>query len=243
MTDSGGSDGLEVARGYSAWLAQPLIRRSAGRLALGLFNGPLLVQWPRLRLTPADRVLDLGCGAGTVLSFLASRIGFERPPVGIDASAGQVALGTELLGSHGGTAAGAGTGRPLVCLVQGSAARLPFADESFDVVLSSHVLHNLDEDVLDRALSEVRRVLRGGGRFCLWAFGSPHPWRNQVGRGILHALMRPPAAVRRHTYFRTERELVSALDRAGFVDVRPGPLRGFFWPPACPRICLAGCRG
>jgi len=49
-------------------------------------------------------------------------------------------------------------------LVEGSAARLPFPDDSFDFVVSLGTLHNLAVGELFAALEEIERVLRPGGR-------------------------------------------------------------------------------
>lgn len=51
---------------------------------------------------------------------------------------------------------------------------LPFADGSFDRVLSSLMLHHLDEDTKVSALAEVRRVLRPGGRLHVVDVGGAH---------------------------------------------------------------------
>ncbi|WP_433290485.1 class I SAM-dependent methyltransferase [Pseudonocardia sp. CA-142604] len=57
----------------------------------------------------------------------------------------------------------------------GSAAELPYPDGSVDRVLSALMFHHLDEAVKERTLTEVRRVLRPGGRLHLVDFaGQPH---------------------------------------------------------------------
>jgi ubiquinone/menaquinone biosynthesis C-methylase UbiE len=59
-------------------------------------------------------------------------------------------------------------------IVEASADDLPFADRSFDTVVSTHVLCSLPDRA--KALSEVRRVLRTGGRFVFLEHGlSPDP--------------------------------------------------------------------
>jgi SAM-dependent methyltransferase len=44
---------------------------------------------------------------------------------------------------------------------------LPFANDSYDVVVASEVLEHLDDEVLDKGINEIKRVLRPGGRFLM----------------------------------------------------------------------------
>jgi SAM-dependent methyltransferase len=93
---------------------------------------------------PARAILDAGCGTGGNLAHLEG----PGPRVGVDFSR------EALAGCRS-----RGLGR----LVRGDVGRLPFADASFDVVLSMSVIYH--EWVPDpaRALGELRRVLRPGG--------------------------------------------------------------------------------
>ncbi|HYN04741.1 MAG TPA: class I SAM-dependent methyltransferase, partial [Vicinamibacteria bacterium] len=98
-------------------------------------------------LSAGRLALELGCGTGIFLQKVAcsgARI------VGLDLSA-------DLLSRAHARLAGA----PNVVLHRGNAEQMPYAASSFDAVYGSSVLHHLD---LDRALSEVFRVLRPGGR-------------------------------------------------------------------------------
>lgn len=93
------------------------------------------------------RCLDLGCGTGVALATLA-RLGWSV--VGVDVSADQLRLARQRA-----EAAGAE-------LVQADAAELPFADGSFDAVVSL-VTHTDFEDAT-AVFAEAARVLRPGGR-------------------------------------------------------------------------------
>ncbi|CAN5908824.1 hypothetical protein BH23PLA1_BH23PLA1_29910 [soil metagenome] len=92
-------------------------------------------------------ILEIGCGYGKQLRELRGRI--EAPLVGLDFSASQLELaGGYLDGLEG------------IKLVLGSGDRLPFPDQSFDLVLTSAViLHNVPE-VAHRIRNEVIRVAR-----------------------------------------------------------------------------------
>lgn len=105
----------------------------------------------RLRpLAPGRRLLEVGCGIGVDTLRLA-RLGFAEV-VGIDLTAVAVRLAARRARREG-----LGTVRFGV----GDAEVLPFADGSFDVVYSFGVLHHTPR--IERAVSEVRRVLVPGG--------------------------------------------------------------------------------
>ena len=96
-------------------------------------------------LAPGQRVLDAGCGEG-VLTCLVARRGVNV--VGVDIS-GPNMDGARRLATQWGV-------RPR--FIQADADRLPFADSSFDVVLSSHVLEHLPDP--QRGMRELFRVTR-----------------------------------------------------------------------------------
>jgi SAM-dependent methyltransferase len=97
---------------------------------------------------PGRRTLDLGCGEGRLGRFLQS---LGHQVVGIDASATMVRL--------------AATYAPPVPSVVADAARLPFPDGAFDLVVAYMSLHDIDP--MPQAVAEVARVLEPGGRLCL----------------------------------------------------------------------------
>jgi SAM-dependent methyltransferase len=100
-----------------------------------------------LELSPADRLLEMGCGEGGNLYHLRDR---GRLRVGIDASAKKAAF-----------AARHANARALVA----DAAALPFGEASFDAVLIRDLLHHVRDR--GRVLAEARRVLRHGGKLLL----------------------------------------------------------------------------
>lgn len=103
-------------------------------------------------ITPGDRVLDIACGPGTA-ALAARELGAARV-VGVDYARGMIA------------AAGADAGAsPAVSFAVADALALPFADASFDVVISSFGLIFAADPKL--AAAEAARVLPPGGRIGL----------------------------------------------------------------------------
>lgn len=108
------------------------------------------------RLEPGERVLDLGCGAGTD-SLVASRmVGPEGRVTGIDMTPEMLAKARR---------AAADMGAENVEFVEGEAERLPFADGSFEVVISNGVIDLIPDK--DAVFAELHRVLQPGGRLQL----------------------------------------------------------------------------
>ncbi len=107
-------------------------------------------------LYPGDAVLDIGCGAGVDSLVAARLVGEGGRVVGIDITPAMIEQARDHL---------ARLGWPQVSFQEGEAEALPFPDADFDVVISNGVF-NLSLDKA-RALEEVHRVLKPGGRFML----------------------------------------------------------------------------
>jgi ubiquinone/menaquinone biosynthesis C-methylase UbiE len=102
-----------------------------------------------LRVRPGERVLDLGCGPGTLTGTLARAAGPAGLVLGVDLAAGMLALA-------------AASAPPPVRLARMDVERLGLAAGTFDAVACGHTLQ-LCPDV-EGVLREARRVLRPGGR-------------------------------------------------------------------------------
>ena len=106
------------------------------------------------------RVLDLGCGTGT-LAVLAKYAHRGAEVFGLDGDPEVLKLARTKLEAA----------RIDVQFDQGLASALPYADESFDRVLSSLFFHHLPSEMKLEAMREVLRVLRAGGEFHIADWG------------------------------------------------------------------------
>jgi arsenite methyltransferase len=104
-------------------------------------------------LQPGERVLDLGCGAGTDSLVAAQMVGTDGSVVGIDMTPEMLAKARQ---------AAAEMGAENVDFVESEAESLPFGDGSFDVVISNGVIDLIPDK--DAVFSEIFRVLQPGGR-------------------------------------------------------------------------------
>jgi arsenite methyltransferase len=123
-----------------------------------VYTTPDVVQQRRvllqtLDLRPGEHALDIGSGPGFLACEMAAAIGPEGRVVGIDPSESMLALSARRERAAGSAP---------VEFRAGDALALPFADESFDVAVSTQVYEYVAD--MPRALAEARRVLRSGGR-------------------------------------------------------------------------------
>ena len=141
-------------------------------LSLGQDRGWRAAVADALDLAPGERVLDLAAGTATSSAALA-RTGADV--VGCDFSLGMLAVGQR-------------AGHEGVELVAGDALALPFADASFDAVTISFGLRNTQD--VDRALAELLRVTRPGGRLVVCEFSHPTwaPFRTVYVEYLMKAL-------------------------------------------------------
>lgn len=117
-----------------------------------------------------ERVLDLGCGTGT-LTLAIKRSAPTAEVTGVD--------GDEAMLEQG-RAKARGAGLDLQ-LDQALAQELPYADGSFDVIVSSLFFHHLVRDVKQQVAAELVRVLRPGGRVAIADWGRPTDLLMAVG--------------------------------------------------------------
>lgn len=164
----------------------------------------LTIRFDRLGVGPGDLVLDAGAGFGRHAFELARR---GANVVALDYSADEV-VGTR--GTFGGmVAAGEIAEERYVGALRGDATRLPFADASFDRVITSEVLEHIQDDVA--AIAELARVLRPGGTFA----ATVPAWLPETINWKLSDEYHAPAAVGGHVRIYTLTELAAKLRAAG----------------------------
>lgn len=123
------------------------------------FKGMLVAQ---AGVQSGHRVLDLGCGTGT-LTIMLKRSCPRAELVGVDGD-------PKILNIARRKASRAGVE---ITFDIGMAFDLPYPDRTFDRILSSLVVHHLSSHDKPRAMQEVLRVLRSGGELHLVDFGRP----------------------------------------------------------------------
>lgn len=103
-----------------------------------------------------DHVLDLGSGAGNDCFVARAIVGNEGAVTGLDMTESMVRKARENCRK---------LGYDNIDFVEGDIEQMPFEDNSFDVVISNCVLNLVPDKA--RAFSEIYRVLKPGGRFCI----------------------------------------------------------------------------
>jgi ubiquinone/menaquinone biosynthesis C-methylase UbiE len=166
----------------------------------------------QMALAPDQRVLDVGCGTGSLVVLLkqlhpgVSVVGLDPDPRALARAARK--------------ARRAGVN---VCFVRGFSDQLPYADASFDRVSCTFMFSLLPSAEKEATLREVRRVLGLGGSFHLLDLIKTPPG------SFLLRLLQP--SQRFHVYM--EEQIVALMHQTGFSDARKtGDYAMWLWPLA-----------
>ncbi len=123
------------------------------------------------QLQPGESVLDVGCGTGTLAMEALQRVGETGRVSGIDPSPQMIARANRKAERVG----------PAIDFQVGVIEQLSFPDQSFDVVLSTFMMHHLPDDLKRRGLGEIARALKPGGRLLVLDMKGPvGPWKSDI---------------------------------------------------------------
>jgi len=149
------------------------------------------------RPEPGERIVDLGCGWGTITFALA---GAEREVVGVDFAQASVRFCRERLEKEP---------VPGLRFVRADAGDTGLPGKRWDLVVAADLVEHLyPEDTL-RLYREARRLLRPGGRFVVW---TPNPGHFLERLRVLGVLRPDPT----HVDYTTMDRIVRELERVGF---------------------------
>jgi demethylmenaquinone methyltransferase / 2-methoxy-6-polyprenyl-1,4-benzoquinol methylase len=173
---------------------------------------------------PGDHALDLATGTGDIARRLASAVGPTGHVTGLDFSAGMLERARAIEGGAG------------IHWVKGDMMALPVENAAMDVVTVGFGLRNVAD--VDRALAEIARVLKPGGRFGSLEMARPWLWL-RPGVWLFNTLMVPligrlasgDADPYRYLHasseaFMDQHTLAERCRQAGFQDVRVRDLLG-----------------
>jgi ubiquinone/menaquinone biosynthesis C-methylase UbiE len=152
-------------------------------------------------LGAGQRILDVGCGTGT-FAVLIKTSHLDAEVVGLDPDSKALRRAMQK----------AERASVRIAFDRGFATELPYADGSFDRVISSFMFHHLPLDQKPAALQEFHRVLGPGGALHLIDFGGP----DSGARGVRGWLLR----THKHTRDNFGERIPSRLEEAGFAGVR-----------------------
>jgi ubiquinone/menaquinone biosynthesis C-methylase UbiE len=194
------------------------VSRSAADVYEEFFVPALFGEWaPRVcdaaSISPCESVLDVACGTGVLAREAARRTAPGGKVTGLDCNPGMLAV--------------AGRQAPGIEWTEGMAETLPFADGSFDAVVSQFGLMFFQDRVA--ALAEMRRVLKPGGRLAVavWDSQDNTPGYRAMTELLARLFGEEAADALRAPYCLGDRQaLASLFDDAGIADARIETLTG-----------------
>jgi ubiquinone/menaquinone biosynthesis C-methylase UbiE len=152
-------------------------------------------------IRPAHRVLDIGCGTGTMVALIR-RLHPQAEVVGLDPDPKALARARRK----------AARAAVAIRFDRGYSDELPYGEASFDRVFSAFMFHHLRADQREKTLREVRRVLAPGGSFHLLDFVQPEAPAGGGWARRLHGS--------EHLKDNSDSRILALMTRSGFENAR-----------------------
>ncbi len=154
------------------------------------------------QIEPGDRVLEVGCGTGTLTLAARDRVGPAGEVCGIDVIPKMIELSQRKAARAGAT----------IGFQAGSIDNIPFPEDRFDVVLSSFMIFHMPEEVRARGIREIYRVLKPRGRLLVLDMALPSgPVQQRLARRLFGFMLEHDL-----------RELLPLLQGTGFTGIEVG---------------------
>ena len=176
-------------------LYDPLLRWGMRELT---FKRRLIEQ---ARIASRFRVLDLGCGTGT-LTVLLKQTHSDAEIIGMDGDPTVLAIARAKAAQQNVT----------ITFDEGMAFQLLYPDDSFDRIVSSLMFHHLTMEDKQRALHEAYRTLKSGGELLIIDFAKPGNFLAQAISLIMRRMEKTGDLI--------QGVLMAMIQRAGFQDTQ-----------------------
>ena len=167
-------------------------------------NSRMVIEMAQIKA--GERVLDVGCGTGSLTLTAKSTVGASGAVYGIDASPEMIEVARKK----------AQRSRSEAIFEVGLIEKIDHPEASFDAVISRLVIHHLPDDLKRKAFAEIFRVLKPGGLLFIADFNPPS---NPVYAHVVLALVG-------HRMMQSNMSgIAPMLMETGFVEVASGPTR------------------
>lgn len=155
------------------------------------------------RIQPGEKVLDVGCGTGTLAIIAKQRSHASVQIHGQDAAPEMIERARQK----------AHRTHVAVDFQPGLAEAISFPDNTFDLVMNSLMVHHLPGDLKSKAFAEMYRVLKPGGRLLIVDFEPP---KGGLLKTVLTILLGQMTGI-------DNTQIPPLVSAAGFQDVKLGP--------------------